>query len=271
MKIITSTSNPMVKDINSLMSSKRHRDETGRYVIEGTHLLQSIGPDDSEVEWVVGTEEGLAEPETAEALKAIGLDESKLVVVNTRILEKITQLKTFKGVMAVMRKRRDLLTMRLPITGDVLVIDDIQDPGNMGSMLRSAKAAGLRDVIVSRESCDPWSPKVLRAGMGAHFGLNIFCDIDIQEWIVHYGGEVWLTSLSKDITESIYDLDLTRKGAWIMGNEGRGVRTELLNYVSFTVHIPMPGDQESLNVAMATTVCLFEQARQRMAKAARKK
>ena len=152
----------------------------------------------------------------------------------------------------------------LPQAGDCVVLEQVQDPGNVGTVLRSAAASGVANVILSGESADVWSPKVLRAGMGAHFLLNLYPRTDLSTWRAGYTGKVWATALTERDNHSLYALDLREPAAWVFGNEGSGVSADMLAEVSGTVKIPMLGATETLNVAMAATVCLFEQMRQRI-------
>ena len=131
--------------------------------------------------------------------------------------------------------------------------------------MRSAAAAGVGCLVVGIGSADVWSPKVLRAAMGAHFLLKIHTEVRLAQWISSYRDKVWATALHHQNNHNLYNLDLHQSAAWIFGNEGSGVDDNILDQVSGCVRIPMAGKTESLNVAMAATVCLFEQMRQRQA------
>lgn len=147
-----------------------------------------------------------------------------------------------------------------------MVLENIQDSGNIGTILRSAAAAGVVQIVLSKGCADVWSPKVLRAGMGAHFLLKIHERVDLLAWRESFLGSVLVTALTKKNNVSLYDkqLDLTRSVAWVFGNEGSGVSADMLAQASAAVRIPMLGATESLNVAMAATICLFEQMRERL-------
>ncbi len=142
-----------------------------------------------------------------------------------------------------------------------LLLEDIQDPGNVGSILRSAAAAGVAQVFLSYGCAFVWSPKVLRAGQGAHFHIEIHEDVDLSAWARAYSGKVVATAVAAG--ESLYSVDLTGPIAIAIGNEGTGISTALLGAAGLTVSIPMPGRFESLNAAAAAAVCLFECVRQR--------
>ena len=144
-----------------------------------------------------------------------------------------------------------------------MVLERVQDPGNVGTILRSAAASGVGQIVLNADSADAWSPKVLRAGMGAHFLLRIHSRVDLAQWRSGYQEKLWVTALSGR-PQNLYKMALAEPAAWLFGNEGSGVSAAALALADGSVHIPMAGATESLNVAMAATVCLFEQMRQRM-------
>jgi TrmH family RNA methyltransferase len=148
-----------------------------------------------------------------------------------------------------------------------LLIDDVQDPGNVGSMLRTAAAAGVRQVLLSKQCAFAWSPKVLRAGQGAHFLVDVFENVDLAGWAASYragGGDVIAATAAGGT--SLFAATLTGRIGVAVGNEGAGLSPALLEQATQRVTIPMPGGMESLNAAAATAVCLFECVRQRGAR-----
>ena len=142
-----------------------------------------------------------------------------------------------------------------------VVLEDIQDPGNLGSILRSAAAAGCDAVFLSKGCADVWSPKVLRGGMGGHFALSVHERVDLLTVAAEFPGKLLAASLHAKT--SLYDCKLGGKLAFAVGNEGTGLSPTLLAAVNQQVVIPMPGNMESLNVAAAASICLFEAVRQR--------
>ena len=141
-----------------------------------------------------------------------------------------------------------------------VLLEDVQDPGNLGSILRSTAAAGIRQVYLSAQCADLWSPKVLRAGMGAHFHLECFAGVDLGGFAAAFPGRLIATHLAA--RQSVFDTDLTGHIGLIFGNEGAGLSRAVLDAVDCVVAIPMPGQTESLNIAAAAAVCLFERVRQ---------
>jgi TrmH family RNA methyltransferase len=141
-----------------------------------------------------------------------------------------------------------------------VVLDGVQDAGNVGSILRSAAAAGVQNVFCAPGTAYAWSSKVLRSGMGAHFLLNIFEDAEPADLIARL--DVPVTITDSHGAKALYDCDLSGQLAWVFGNEGAGVSQAWRDAVTHRVTIPQPGGMESLNVAAAAAVCLFEQCRQ---------
>ncbi len=140
------------------------------------------------------------------------------------------------------------------------MLEDLQDPGNLGSILRTCAASGIRHVLLSRGSVHAWSPRVLRAGMGAHFTLAIYEDVDLLAAARAFPGTKIATAPRAQRT--IFDTNITGSLALLLGNEGAGLGPDLLATADSVVSIPMPGKAESINVAAAAAVCLFERVRQ---------
>ncbi len=141
-----------------------------------------------------------------------------------------------------------------------VLLEDVQDPGNLGSILRSAAAAGIGRIHLSPGCVDAWSPKVLRAGMGAHFHLSIHENSDLVAAARDFSGQVVATTL--DAEKTLFSLDLSGPTAFVIGNEGAGISAGLLEVSDSRVMIPMPGAAESLNAAAAAAICFFERVRQ---------
>jgi len=151
------------------------------------------------------------------------------------------------------------------MTVSAVLLDGVQDPGNVGSILRSAGAAGITQVFCSPGTAFCWSPKVLRAAMGAHFVLEIFENVDLAALVTASASNIAVLAMSGYAQQRLYDVDLRQPVAWLLGHEGQGVSDELMGLASHQVVIPHAGQVESLNVAAAAAVCFFEQLRQRQA------
>jgi TrmH family RNA methyltransferase len=142
-----------------------------------------------------------------------------------------------------------------------LLLDSVQDPGNLGTILRTAAAAGIQQIYCGPGTAAVWSPKVLRAGMGAHFVLEIYEDVDLVQLIRQASVPVYATE--PDAPKTIYTADLRAPSAWLFGHEGQGVSEQLLALATERLSIPQSAQVESLNVAASVAICLFEQCRQR--------
>jgi TrmH family RNA methyltransferase len=182
-----------------------------------------------------------------------------MVTVTDSLLAEISPVDTPTGILAMIA----IAPVAMPKANDfILLLEDIQDPGNLGTILRSAVAAGVTTAYLSTACADVWSPKVLRSAMGAHFALAIVERADLLQVTAQFPGKSLATI--PDAEQSIYALDLTGRVALLVGNEGAGLSIELQALANERVHIPMQPGIESLNVAAATTVCMFECARQRL-------
>ena len=183
---------------------------------------------------------------------------SRLLAVTASAWAAFTQLPADVAVLAVVPMPHHKLER---VADFCLLLEDLQDPGNVGSILRTAAAAGVAQVFMSRHCAFAWSPKVLRAGQGGHFHLEIFEDVDLVAWTRSYHGTTVATvaAAASHCTRPTF----ARRVAIAIGNEGVGLSAELRAAASRRVTIPMPGNFESLNAAAAAAVCLFECVRQR--------
>ncbi len=255
MKRIASRYNAFFKELKRLAHAGRKRQQSGRTLLDGVHLItayeEALGP----VEHLIVDESALNKDEIA-ALIA-GRD---VCLLAEALFREIGVVESPAGVMAVVPIPEP---PPVDFATDTLLLDGVQDPGNVGTMLRTAAAAGFRQILLSGDCAAAWSPKVLRAGQGAHFVASIVEDADLLEFFSGFQGTTAVTQL-QDAT-SLYDVRLEGTIAWVFGSEGRGVRPEISAAARVKVKIPMPGAVESLNVAAASAICLFETIRRRAA------
>lgn len=256
MKRITSARNEQLKYLSKLVSQSKARRAHGQTVLEGVHLLQAFLQAGGQPVQVY-VPEGKQDSDEVRRL-LVHLPESALTFAAPGVLSKTGGLAGAEELMALIDIPEPL---SLPRSGDCVVLERVQDPGNTGTVMRSAAAAGVGQLVLGAGCADAWSPKVLRAGMGAHFLLDIFEGVNLPQWCKGYQGRVLAAALSGAC--SLYGMPLAEPAAWVFGNEGSGVSAGLLEQAHARVKIPMAGQTESLNVAMAATVCLFEQMRQR--------
>ena len=258
MKHIASRDNPHFKALKKLCQSGRERRKTGLTLLDGMHLIESYVQHLGKPEEIVVSEGGATRREISRYLES-GSVGSTVSVLADVLFDELAMVETPSGIMAVIHQPRCAHGLNQEI--DAILLDGIQDPGNLGSILRSAAAAGFRQILLSTDCAHAWSPKTLRAAMGAHFQLDIHESCDLPAFLGGYRGQAVLTTL--DAATDLYLLALNEPVAWVFGNEGQGVRTEVAESTPLRARIPMPGATESLNVAAAAAVCLFETVRQR--------
>lgn len=257
-KRITSRDNPFFKSLHKLSSSARERREVGQALLDGPHLLRAFLDTGGKPKHLLLNEQALQDVEIGALLvRCAAFPQTQL---DDALFAQISELKTPNGLLALI----DIPSAKMVAAHSqfALLLEDIQDPGNLGSILRSAAAAGCDAVFLSQGCADAWSPRVLRAGMGGHFVLSIAESANLLEVAAEFTGKILAASLRAN--KSIFDSNLRGKLAFAMGNEGAGLSPALLNAVQQHFIIPMPGKVESLNAAAATAVCLFEAVRQRL-------
>ena len=256
MKHITSAENPKFKSLLKLHQSSRERRKAGLSLLDGVHLvgayLEHVG---APVEVAVGRG-ALDNREIAALLRSKLVPEP--IVLADGLMRELSSVATPTGLVAAVKTPRPPEVPAGP--GPCVMLEDVQDPGNLGSILRSAAAAGIEEVYLSRHCVQAWSPRVLRAGMGAHFALRIHDGLDLLEFVRGYGGRVY--AAAGDGATPVFEADLTGRVALLFGNEGSGISAPLKHVATATISIPMHGKAESLNVAAAAAVCLFERVRQ---------
>lgn len=255
MRHIQSRDNALFKELKRLAQSGRERKKTGLTLLDGIHLIEAYESSVGSVETLVVNEEGLTRTEIQDFLV-----NREYVLLPDSLFRDAGVVEHPSGIMAVAGfpgpgGKPDMAT-------DTLVLDGLQDPGNVGTLLRTAAAAGFRQVLLSADCAAPWSPKVLRAGQGAHFVLDIFEDADLPGFLSDYAGTAAVTCLEG--AQSLYEARWEGPVAWVFGSEGQGVRPEVLAAAGLKIKIPMPGRVESLNVGAAAAVCLFETVRRRL-------
>jgi RNA methyltransferase, TrmH family len=256
-KRISSRDNPFYKSLLKLSSSSRERREAAQTLLDGAHLLRAYLNAGGKPEHLLVNEAALHNAEIIALLEDC-TDVAK-VQLDDALFAQLSELKTPNGLLTLIAIPSPQVAVAH--AQFALLLEDIQDPGNLGSIIRSAAAAGCDAVFLSQGCADAWLPKVLRAGMGGHFVLSITESADLIGVAAEFTGKIFAASLLAD--KSLYDSNLRGKLAFVIGNEGAGLSQALLNAAQQHFIIPMPGKVESLNAAAATAVCLFEATRQR--------
>ena len=257
MKSIRSSDNPFFKELVKLAGSARLRSKADQTLLDGAHLLAAYLDAGMLPQHILLNEHALQDAEIAALLERAG--DVPITQLDDKLFARLSELKTSTGILALI----DIPQPVMPVGQShfALLLEDIQDPGNLGSMLRAAAAAGCDAVFLSSGCADAWSPKVLRAAMGGHFALHIHEQQDLLSVTKAFSGMLLATSLQA--ARSLYDCDLRGNVAFLIGNEGAGLSASLLNLATQKIAIPMPGKVESLNAAAAAAICLFEVVRQR--------
>lgn len=253
---LESKDNAKIKHLRGLIEQNTYRKKQGQTVLEGTHLCLAWLEKNRPITSIFTTEHAIEHPDFDKiAQKYTGT----VFILSESLYKDLSTLGTTLACLAVVDIPSS--SHALNFKDDTLILENIQDPGNVGTLLRSAAAAGIEQVVTTKGSASLWSPRVLRAGMGAHIALHTYENIDLEDILDKFTIPVFVTSSHQ--SESLYSKNLRQPCVWILGNEGQGVSEYALANAA-AVSIPQPGGQESLNVAIAGSVCLFEMVRQRV-------
>jgi len=258
---ITSTHNPKIQHVRALLNQKSARDEEKLFVVEGVRLAEeALAAGQLPVELFYSPELSPRGLDIVDTYQKMGVAP---VEVTPQVLANLSATETTQGILLVLSQS----LLPLPPQADfIVVLDQIRDPGNMGTILRSAAAAGAQAVFTPPGNTDPFSPKVVRSGMGAHFRLSL----QDQTWpqIVDYCKNTQKPPLQLWLAESgggksCWQANLRTPLALVIGGEADGASEEARKAVDDLLNIPMPGNFESLNAAVAAGILLFEIVRQR--------
>lgn len=256
MKAITSKDNPIFKSLKKLEGSAKARRETNKTLLDGTHLVEAYCEQIGKPELVVLSQTSAHVDSLHHFLLNWDLL-SNAIVLPDALYNEISSVKSPTGIIALI----NIPTVEMPTTLDCgVLLESIQDPGNLGSVLRSAAASGVQQVYLSTHCADAWSPKVLRAAMGAHFCLRIEEHVDAITIATNWSGIRLATQATA--TTTIFEVDLKKSTLFIIGNEGAGLSTDLIATATNVASIPMASHIESLNAACAASICFFERVRQ---------
>jgi len=252
---IESKSNPRIRELRKLMDRKERRLK-GLFLVEGFRMVQEAFRAGMDVMTVVydKEEEDQLNRYLGSYIPSEGIE---LIVTNPDVIRSLSSTGTPQGVVAVVADSRKVPESK----GLMVYLDRLQDPGNVGTIIRSAHAGGASRVILGKGTADPYSEKAMRSSMGSIFHLPVTLDGDEElEKLASEGIPLAVTSLEAD--RSIYSVDLTGDMILVIGNEGNGVSPELMDRATILLRIPMPGNAESLNASVAASVIIFERVRQ---------
>lgn len=257
--MIESVSNSKVKEVIKLQKNSRFRKKTGCFVVEGWRMISEVP------NWyfkqIFVTEDKI---EDLQAMFEGGYDALPVETVTEKVLKEMSLDQGSQGVLGLVKMpvECDLLTKEEnPL---IVVLEDVQDPGNLGTILRTAEAAGVDQVVMSKGTVDLYNPKVIKATMGAIFRLHIARDVDLEMYLdilTQKGVKIYGAHLKAK--DRHFEADYTGGTAFLMGNEGNGLSDKLSKKATDLIKIPMAEAAESLNVAMATGILVYEAVRQR--------
>lgn len=263
MQVISSKENELVKHIKKL-KEKKYRDLHQEYIIEGIKMIREAIDENAEIKQIIICEECEKTDVIPKELMYV-IAKKECVYVTEKVFETMTGVMNPQGILAVISKdkNQDQIDFNQEI---MLALDDIQDPGNLGTILRTADSVGLNQILISKGTADAFNPKVVRSTMGAIFRVKIIECENLEETLKEIKKkkfQILVTSLQTK--NSIYDVDYQNK-VIVIGNEANGVKEEIQNLAQEKVKIPMIGKTESLNASVATGIILYEYVRQKITK-----
>lgn len=259
MQVITSKDNENIRKIRKL-KEKKYRDLENSYIIEGLKLVKEAISEKIDIQQIVICEENNSEIDK-ETLYEIA--KYNLIYVTRKIFETLTDVKNPQGIMAVVKKNKSNLDIDYS-EEIILALDNLQDPGNLGTILRTLDSANLKQLIISKNSVDCYNPKVVRSTMGAIFRVNIIEVDNLKQELINAkknNFKIMVTSL--DAKNNIYNTDFSKK-IIVIGNEANGVSKEIQDLADEKVKIPMLGKTESLNASVAASIMIYEYVRRKI-------
>ena len=261
MQVISSKDNEFVKHIKKL-KEKKYRDINNEFIIEGIKIIREAIEEKAEIKQIVICE-NCQNSNTIPRELMYEIAKYKCIYVTESIFKTLSDVSTPQGIMAIIG--RNAKELEIDYTQDIIVaLDDIQDPGNLGTILRTVDSIGLNQILVSKGTTDSYNPKVVRSTMGAIFRVKIIECENLEQTLKEvkkHKFQILVTSLQTE--NSIYDIKYNKK-AIVIGNEANGVEQTIQKMADIKVKIPMLGKTESLNASVATGIVLYEYVRQKI-------
>lgn len=261
MQVISSKDNEFVKHIKKL-KDKKYRDINKEFIIEGIKMIKEAIEEKAEIKQIVVCD-NCQNCDIIPKELMYEIAKYECIYVTEKIFNSITEVNTPQGILAIIG--RNTTETEIDYTQDIIVaLDDIQDPGNLGTILRTVDSVGLNQILVSKNTADSYNPKVVRSTMGAIFRVKIIECEDLEKRlkeVKRHKYNLVITSLQTE--NSIYNLDFNKK-VIVIGNEANGVKKEIQDIADVKIKIPMLGKTESLNAAVATGIVLYEYVRQKI-------
>ena len=251
--IIESNQNKIIKEVNAL-KAKKERDKTGLFILEGKRLVEEI-PNSWEIKYLLKAESYSED-----------INFENVYTVKDSLFEKISETVNPQGILAVCHiKEFDVTNGDYSNSPFFVVLENVTDPGNMGTLIRTADAAGADGIFLSKGCVDIYNPKVIRATMGSIFHLPIYRNLNLMDLMEDFkDNNVKTLAAHLKGTSTPYKVDMTTACAVIIGNEANGLSDEISEMASDLVKIPMPGKAESMNAGIAGGILIYEAVRQRI-------
>jgi rRNA methylases len=266
MNLITSSQNAVIKDVKSLKSRKAREDKELFYV-EGSRIVDEALKDNADIIEVIVAEAFAIDPQNESMLSRMDLLNIKVYYIADKLFKELTDTETPQGILAVMKIKKTDPDNIAKNKGLFVILDSIRDPGNMGTIIRTADAAGFSGIIVSKGCVDVYNPKVLRSTMGSIFHIPIYQydkTIDAIRFIKTKGYKVLASHLDGSV--SVFDAKIGESAAIVIGSEAEGISEEAAAMADILVRIPMAGRAESLNASVAAGILMYEAVRQGLGK-----
>lgn len=261
MQVISSKDNETIKQIRKL-KDKKYRDQNKEFIIEGIKLLKEAIQEKAKIKTIVVCDD-CEKNGTLDKKLLYEMAKYNCIYVTEKVFNILTDVSNPQGVLAVVEKNNDINNINFD-DDLILILDNLQDPGNLGTIIRTLDSVNLKQIIVSKGSSDVYNPKVVRSTMGAIFRVKVLESENLQETIKEikkHKFKILATDLNTN--SSIYD-EKYSKCAIIIGNEANGVSKEILSLADKKIKIPMLGKTESLNASVATGIILYEYVRQKI-------
>lgn len=263
MQVITSKDNEIIKNIKKL-KEKKYRDLTGSYIVEGIKLVEEALKENVSIDSIVVCEDCIKDDAFDKKLM-YEIAKQNVIYVSSKVFSTITDVSNPQGILAVIKNNDE--NNSISYDEDIIVVlDGIQDPGNLGTILRTVDSANLKQIIVSENTADVFNPKVVRSTMGAIYRVNVVRSDNLISDISKMkqkGYDVLVTAL--DTENSVYDIKYIKK-VIVIGNEANGVSKEIQEIADNKVKIPMLGKTESLNASVAAGIMIYEYVRNKIGK-----
>lgn len=254
---ITSSKNKIIKEIKGLHKRKARWDSQ-LFIVEGIKIIEEAIRSKLDLKYIVYTEK-LLEAEEAREFFDLIKDEKNLIKTTEAILKEISDTENPQGVLGLVSFEKRNLDQLFKEEGSFyLYLDELQDPGNMGTIIRSGDAFKLDGIIVGKGSVDPYNPKVVRSTMGSIFRVPLYFPQEDLEFLKRAKGEGFKLITSSLEGEDLGQLDLSSRSILVIGNEAKGAKKEIMDLSDLRTRIPMPGQAESLNAGVAASIIMYE-------------